>query len=855
MKVLFFSMNAPGVLSYGLPMLRCLGSIADVTVVDYWSLDLFPLDTLLNTRLSYLTLTDGGFDTIPRLSRRQYIRLCGDDIDFDACASHRHVNEGYPITRDALFADSMPNQRLRGMAYRIECLLRACSPDVVIAQQGSEPVSKLICAKSLKLSIPLLLWESSFFPGRFLLDSSGMHFFPGENRIDRLWPSVKDQPLDAAQRQRLEDYCSEWRSQQKSKYPQSTNLEELAGLQRWLEGQPAGTHVAFFPGQIPHDANVITGLKHLDGYAELIAAVEANVPPGWCVVHKVHPGNVHDTSAPVPTSERFFVVRDVSIHDLLARADAVIAHSSNVGMEALIYGKPVISLGCPYYGRKGLTLDPGNMAQLGETLDTSVAAPFPKELRDRFLHHVLFNYLIEENDADALRRRLEEGRGELRISKDGAHAPFCSHYPERNAAYLSLIRKYDSLSRENYGFVEILALMRDEPVAEPFRAEIDAALHDAIAGDLQSGERQVAGNVSQIRADHVLRYQFAEAVLEEGCNVLDFACGVGYGSFIISGKSGSKVTAVDASPTAIGYARRHWAGPNIEYVCGSPGSWRPSAGQFDAIVSFETLEHMADGRKFLHYLWRALAPGGVLLCSAPHLNYNPLTDNPFHIEHYSAASVNELLSELRGMEASVILGETERPSIRSSLAGRFLLFLALKAGGSKTADEWREFILGLLPFTSPAEDRGSPPMMFFHASELLTADPRLLKGDTILSSRELRRELGLAGNGLVSYGPYCTLEQGSYELQFQVEVEHPGPGSSVAECDIRVKLSFNAGRDVILERGLHQIALPDGRYALHFELPGQVENFETVVSHHGAGVLRFRGFALRRQTNGHQAGP
>jgi SAM-dependent methyltransferase len=698
MKVLFFTMNAPGTLAYAVPMLRCLGAIADVTIVDYWSLDLFPLDAIRDLKFSYLTLTDGGFNTIPRLSRRQYLQLCGDDIDFAACSSHHHVNQGYPVTREALFLDSMHNQRLRGMAYRIECVIRACSPDFVIAQQGSEPVSKLICAKSLKLGTPLLLWESSFFPGRFLVDPAGMHFFPGENRIDRCWPLVKDQALDVSQKQRLDAYLQDWRSQQKSKYPQTTNEKEIGDVRRWLEGQPKGTRVAFFPGQVPHDANVITGLSDLSGYVELLAGIQANVPAGWCVIHKVHPGNTDDMSEPGPRSERFFVVRDVSIHELLSRADAVIAHSSNVGMETLIYGKPVVSIGRPYYGRKGLTLDLADISRLGEALQSVIATPFPAELRDRFLHHVLFDYLIEEADAEALRRRLEEARGELGVPGTPANAPFCGHYPKKNTAYLNLVKKCDAMFRDNFGFTEILAQLRGQPVAKPFEGEIEAALREAIEGDLRSGERQVAGEVEQIQADHVLRYRFAEAVLGEGRNILDFACGVGYGSAILS-KNAASVTSVDASPAAIAYARRHWARPNITYVCGSPGSWRPSAGQFNAIVSFETVEHMADGRTFLHYLWRALTPGGVLLCSAPHLNYNPLTENPFHIEHYSATSVNELLSELRGVEGSMLLGETDLPSIRTNLAGRFMLFLVLKAGGPK-AGEWRDSINRLLPFSS-----------------------------------------------------------------------------------------------------------------------------------------------------------
>ena len=87
----------------------------------------------------------------------------------------------------------------------------------------------------------------------------------------------------------------------------------------------------------------------------------------------------------------------------------------------------------------------------------------------------------------------------------------------------------------------------------------------------------------------------------------------------------------------------------------------------------------------------------------PHLSYYPLTNNPFHLEHYSATGIAELLSELPDVESSIILGQLEPQSIQSRLSGRFLIFLALKAGGKRPAGEWRNSIERLLPFTAFAE--------------------------------------------------------------------------------------------------------------------------------------------------------
>jgi SAM-dependent methyltransferase len=159
---------------------------------------------------------------------------------------------------------------------------------------------------------------------------------------------------------------------------------------------------------------------------------------------------------------------------------------------------------------------------------------------------------------------------------------------------------------------------------------------------LDNGERQVAPDVSGIRRDHVARYEWVAARLPKGSRVLDLACGVGYGSHILA-KAGHTVIGVDASQEAIAYARKHYAHLNASYVCSKAddvhvGSYEP----IDAIVSFETIEHLADPAPLLGH-WADYADS--LYASVPNETVFPHGGRiKFHHRHYTRDQFNALLT-------------------------------------------------------------------------------------------------------------------------------------------------------------------------------------------------------------------
>ena len=55
-----------------------------------------------------------------------------------------------------------------------------------------------------------------------------------------------------------------------------------------------------------------------------------------------------------------------STHELIRRSEAVAVISSTVGLEALLYEKPVLTLGEPFYAGYGITLDLASFAEIRE---------------------------------------------------------------------------------------------------------------------------------------------------------------------------------------------------------------------------------------------------------------------------------------------------------------------------------------------------------------------------------------------------------------------------------------------------------------------------------------------------------
>ena len=160
-----------------------------------------------------------------------------------------------------------------------------------------------------------------------------------------------------------------------------------------------------------------------------------------------------------------------------------------------------------------------------------------------------------------------------------------------------------------------------------------------------TGERFTPECVREMWYEHWHRYAFAAPVLR-GKRVLDAACGEGYGSAILAGVAES-VDGVDISADAVGHARdRYGNRPGLTFHVADATRLPFPDAHFDAVVSFETLEHLEAQDELLAGFRRVLSPGGFLLISSPDKRvYSDLSgyQNEFHVRELYRKELIDLI--------------------------------------------------------------------------------------------------------------------------------------------------------------------------------------------------------------------
>ncbi len=97
-----------------------------------------------------------------------------------------------------------------------------------------------------------------------------------------------------------------------------------------------------------------------------------------------------------------------------------------------------------------------------------------------------------------------------------------------------------------------------------------------------------------------------------GKQVLDLGCAGGFMAEALDDR-GARVTGIDPAAAAIEAARAHAAGRAIRYDVGVGEALPYADAAFDAVVSVDVLEHVADLEQVLAEVARVLRPGGLFL--------------------------------------------------------------------------------------------------------------------------------------------------------------------------------------------------------------------------------------------------
>lgn len=191
-------------------------------------------------------------------------------------------------------------------------------------------------------------------PLSLVTDDIGLYYDPArESRLERLVLA----PLPPAAAARAERLIARLTALGVSKYNlPATPLPDL----------PAG-HRILVPGQVEDDASIRLGAGDIRTNRDLLTRVRA-ANPGAVILYKPHPDVTAGLrTGAVPPADLAaladLVLPDADPLHLIAACDEVWTITSTLGLEALLRGKPVTTLGAPFYAGWGLTRDLGPVPQ------------------------------------------------------------------------------------------------------------------------------------------------------------------------------------------------------------------------------------------------------------------------------------------------------------------------------------------------------------------------------------------------------------------------------------------------------------------------------------------------------------
>jgi len=302
--------------------------------------------------------------------------------------------------------------------------------DVVMALGDAPLYAAAASAVAERLGLAKLHFEVGNFPGTMTVDSKGVNYsgsishlpFPQEIERARLKNFIDDFHTPGKMRKvdrglfypyqivgKVVDYLGDLNPFVKRHpalrrrtpavqafkmfFAKLANTLSRAGLQE----PELPENFIFLPLQVHDDVQVLVHSPLVSHMRELVRICLSALPAGYSLVVKEHPaevGRYSFTAEPELSQEGCLIVlAKANVYALIRKAQAVVTLNSTVGVEALTFYKPVVTLGNALYGGRGITIDVRSLDELPQALEKAVDWRPDKELVDKFLYLLLFKYL------------------------------------------------------------------------------------------------------------------------------------------------------------------------------------------------------------------------------------------------------------------------------------------------------------------------------------------------------------------------------------------------------------------------------------------------------------------------------
>ncbi len=304
-----------------------------------------------------------------------------------------------------------------------DCLATA-QPTAIFLWNGSGLAAALAQQWAHQHNIPLLFAENGYLPHTLQLDPMGVNAFSSLNTLNLT--DIAARTYSAAQEQEFAAMLTDYRAGRATPVAPPLRLRPslLAYLQQgwrdWWQRprrrrinrrigdtQPqVPERFVLFPLQVVADSQLtLHSPLYGNQLAVAIAEVEIalrEVDPTLALVVKLHPADRKKTDYDaVATAHPALVwVSNGDVRPLLARAQGVVTINSTVGVEALLFGKPVVTLGNNFYCREELVYPVRSRAELVPQLRRALTQPPNRILIGQYLRYLYFHALVRAHWRD-----------------------------------------------------------------------------------------------------------------------------------------------------------------------------------------------------------------------------------------------------------------------------------------------------------------------------------------------------------------------------------------------------------------------------------------------------------------------
>jgi capsular polysaccharide export protein len=176
-------------------------------------------------------------------------------------------------------------------------------------------------------------------------------------------------------------------------------LVARTGVKRESLGNSGGAPFLFVPLQVRGDTQIsVHGgwIRSVPDFIDEVARAAEYLPAGWRVVFREHPSDRVGNAAQLArlVGPRVAVDNATDTFELVRRAEGVVTVNSSVGMQALLFGKPVLALGRANYTVPGVVATAGGAEGLAEAFAGARDWTIDSELTEAFLRFLAEEYYV-----------------------------------------------------------------------------------------------------------------------------------------------------------------------------------------------------------------------------------------------------------------------------------------------------------------------------------------------------------------------------------------------------------------------------------------------------------------------------